>query len=248
MLGNPFVLITSPNGVWGIIALLVYYFFPYDLSASSAAAKGPLTKAFFAERFPMWFVLTFVYVGFFHMMTYILGFSKRSFMPARVYNLDKVAHNVFWNVSAVVIWVGFENVFAYLWASNKLAYISDAASFGTTSGQLRFLAALMGVPVWRSFHFYFAHRLLHFGPLYQQVHSLHHRNTDIEPFSGLCMHPVEHLYYYACIVPSLVFLCSPFAFLWNGVHLLLSPAASHSGWEASSQFKPCPPTRPTQHL
>lgn len=36
-------------------------------------------------------------------------------------------------------------------------------------------------------------RLLHFKPLFQQVHSLHHRNTDIEPFAGLCMHPVEHL-------------------------------------------------------
>jgi hypothetical protein len=89
----------------------------------------------------------------------------------------------------------------------------------------------MGVPIWRSWHFYFAHRLLHFGPLYQHVHSLHHRNTDTEPFSGLCMHPVEHLYYYSCILPSLLFTCSPFAFLWNGVHLLLSPAASHSGWE-----------------
>jgi sterol desaturase/sphingolipid hydroxylase (fatty acid hydroxylase superfamily) len=53
----------------------------------------------------------------------------------------------------------------------------------------------------------------------------------VEPFSGLCMHPVEHLYYYACIAPSLVFYASPYAFLWNGVHLLLSPAASHSGYE-----------------
>ena len=45
------------------------------------------------------------------------------------------------------------------------------------------------------------------------------------------MHPIEHLYYYACVLPSLVFYCSPFAFLWNGVHLLLSPGASHSGFE-----------------
>jgi hypothetical protein len=45
------------------------------------------------------------------------------------------------------------------------------------------------------------------------------------------MHPVEHLYYYSCILPSLLFTLSPFAFLWNGVHLLLAPAASHSGFE-----------------
>ena len=46
------------------------------------------------------------------------------------------------------------------------------------------------------FHFYFIHRWLHLPGLYKYVHSLHHRNTDIEPFAGLCMHPIEHLYYY----------------------------------------------------
>jgi hypothetical protein len=45
------------------------------------------------------------------------------------------------------------------------------------------------------------------------------------------MHPVEHLYYYACILPNLALVASPFHFLWNGVHLLLAPGASHSGFE-----------------
>jgi sterol desaturase/sphingolipid hydroxylase (fatty acid hydroxylase superfamily) len=71
--------------------------------------------------------------------------------------------------------------------------------------------------------------------LYKYVHSLHHRNTDIEPFSGLCMHPVEHLYYFSCVLPSLYFYMSPFHMMWNGMHLLLSPAASHSGWEDHMQ-------------
>ena len=35
--------------------------------------------------------------------------------------------------------------------------------------------------------------------MYKYVHSLHHRNTDIEPFAGLSMHPVEHLYYYRLV-------------------------------------------------
>ncbi len=49
------------------------------------------------------------------------------------------------------------------------------------------------------------------------------------------MHPVEHLYYFACVFPSLLPGCSPFFFLWNGVHLLLSPGASHSGYEDHMQ-------------
>ena len=79
--------------------------------------------------------------------------------------------------------------------------------------------------------FIFVYRFIHIKALYKYIHSLHHRNTDIEPFAGLCMHPVEHVYYFSCIGPSLLVFASPFAFMWNAVHLLISPAASHSGWE-----------------
>jgi len=142
-----------------------------------------------------------------------------------------VLHNLFWCASGVVIWTAFDNVFAFLWATGRLPYLSDTEVFGSAGGFLRFLFGLVLVPSWRDIHFYFAHRMLHFKPLFTQVHSLHHRNTDIEPFSGLTMHPIEHIYYYACILPSLLFYLSPFHFLWNGIHLLLSPGASHSGWE-----------------
>lgn len=115
---------------------------------------------------------------------------------------DQVAHNLFWSLVGIVIWVGFENVFAFLWATGRLPYVTDAESFATPLGIASFVAALCLTPVWRDFHFYFAHRLLHFGPIYKQVHSLHHRNTDIEPFAGLCMHPIEHLYYYGECRPT----------------------------------------------
>jgi sterol desaturase/sphingolipid hydroxylase (fatty acid hydroxylase superfamily) len=219
MMRSPFVLITSPNFLWACIALLTYYCFPYNL----ATATTPISYDFFASRFPIWFSMVFGYDLFWHVALYALRLGNRPFVQNRIYNFDKVVHNAFWTLSGVAIWTLFENVFCFLWATQRLPYAAD--SLGSIA------LALLGVPIWRSVHFYFAHRFLHFGPLYQQVHSLHHRNTDVEPFSGLCMHPVEHLYYYACVAPSLFFVCSPFAFLWNGVHLLLSPGASHSGYE-----------------
>jgi hypothetical protein len=36
----------------------------------------------------------------------------------------------------------------------------------------------------RDIHFYFAHRFMHQKFLYSFVHSVHHRNVDIEPFAG----------------------------------------------------------------
>ena len=227
----PFVLINSPNFVWAVISLVTYAYAPYDLSINSSAALAPLSYRFISERLPIWFSLVFGYFSFWHIALYGFHLASRPFIADRPYNTDKVIHNAFWTSSGIVIWTAFENVFCYLWATGRLSYISNADSFTSLFGIYRFVAALMLVPLWRSMHFYFAHRFLHYKPLYQQVHSLHHRNTDIEPFSGLCMHPVEHLYYFACVMPSLFFLCSPYAFLWNGVHLLLSPAASHSGYE-----------------
>jgi len=227
----PFVLVTTPNFVWACISLLVYNFVPYDLSPSSPAALSPLSIDFLASRLPLWVPLVLGYFGFWHVSLYTFNLASRPFIENRVYSWDKLAHNAFWTTSGIVIWTIYENIFCFLWASDRLSYINDTTSFNTGLGLLKFLAVLMGIPLWRSIHFYFAHRLLHYKPLYQQVHSLHHRNTDVEPFSGLCMHPVEHLYYYACILPSLVLCVSPYALLWNGVHLLLSPAASHSGYE-----------------
>ena len=48
------------------------------------------------------------------------------------------------------------------------------------------MRSLTHLPACRDFHFYFAHRLLHFGPLYAQVHSLHHRNTGAFTVPRLC--------------------------------------------------------------
>ena len=52
--------------------------------------------------------------------------------------------------------------------------------------------------------------------VYKYVHSLHHRNADPEPFSGMTMHPVEHLYYFSnAFTPSLYLNLSPLIFLWK---------------------------------
>jgi len=111
--------------------------------------------------------------------------------------------------------------------------------FSSWDNILRMFGWSIVIPLWREFHFYFAHRLIHVRVLYKFVHSLHHRNNDPDTFSGLCMHPVEHVFYYSCFLPSLYFKMSPFHFLWNGIHLTLSPACSHSGFEdhwQSDQF------------
>jgi hypothetical protein len=183
----------SPNTVWSAIALAMYFAVPYDLSPSGAAARAPLSWAYFNERFPLWAAVYFIYTGYWHVTLHWLNWSTRPFIPNRVYQPRKVLHNMFWALGGVVQWVAFENVFAYLWATGRLPYMTDADAFSSYAGMARFFAGLVLVPLWRDSHFYFAHRVLHIESVYSMVHSLHHRNQDIEPFAGLSMHPIEHL-------------------------------------------------------
>jgi sterol desaturase/sphingolipid hydroxylase (fatty acid hydroxylase superfamily) len=223
-------LLWSPNLVWLGFAVLDYFVFPYDLEAAKEWKVG-----WIARRLAINMFLVYGYVGFWHSTLYFLHWGTRPFNPVRQYRISKVLHNVYYTTLGIVQWTGFEAIVTHCYATGRLPYISDEESFSTLSGFVQFILSMFWVPIWREFHFYFAHRLIHIKVFYKYVHSLHHRNTDVEPFSGLCMHPVEHLFYYACALPSLYVQASPFAFMWNGIHLLLSPAASHSGFEDNWQ-------------
>ena len=62
-----------------------------------------------------------------------------------------------------------------------------------------FVALLAAIPLWRLFHFYWTHRLTHWKPLYKAAHYLHHKNINVGSWSGLAMHPIEHLIYLSLI-------------------------------------------------
>ncbi len=90
---------------------------------------------------------------------------------------------------------------------------------------------LCAIPFWREFHFYWTHRLIHWPPLYKTVHYLHHKNINVGPWSGMAMHPVEHLLYFSVVLIHFVFPSHPIHFLFNSQHAALTPAAGHHGFE-----------------
>eukprot|EP00746_Dinoflagellata_sp_MGD_P112708 gnl/MRDRNA2_/MRDRNA2_49850_c0_seq1.p1 gnl/MRDRNA2_/MRDRNA2_49850_c0~~gnl/MRDRNA2_/MRDRNA2_49850_c0_seq1.p1 ORF type:complete len:304 (-),score=36.20 gnl/MRDRNA2_/MRDRNA2_49850_c0_seq1:13-924(-) len=77
------------------------------------------------------------------------------------------------------------------------------ASYRVT-GLKRILTAVALV-LWADFHFYAVHRLLHAVPfLYHRVHKVHHLSNNVDPWSGLSMHPVEHIFYFSSVLPLLL--------------------------------------------
>jgi sterol desaturase/sphingolipid hydroxylase (fatty acid hydroxylase superfamily) len=226
-------LLFSPNLIWLLAALIIYFVFPYPYNNIPIAKKFSFDWIGYRAIVNILSVLTFF--GFWHITLYFMEYGQRPFKADRQYRLSKVVHNVYYSILGALQWTIWEVVVLHCYATGRLGFVSDKESFSSWYGILKFISWFFLVPIWREVHFYFAHRLIHNKVLYKYVHSLHHRNTDIEPFSGLSMHPIEHLYYFACIGPSLYVHATPFAFLWNGIHLLLSPAASHSGYEDNWQ-------------
>jgi sterol desaturase/sphingolipid hydroxylase (fatty acid hydroxylase superfamily) len=215
----------SPNLVWISIAALVYLLAPYDLAS---IRRNGLHSDWYLQRVILNLFIVLSYYGFWHVALYWMGWSKRPFAQGRVYKWSKVLHNVWYCILGTIQWTAWEMIMVDLYSTGRIGYQTNDEIW-SVKGFVNFFACAVFVPFFRETHFFFAHRVIHIRCLYKYIHALHHRNTDIEPFSGLCMSPAEHLYYYSSIAPSVYWYASPFQFLWNGIHLILSPGAGHSG-------------------
>jgi len=81
---------------------------------------------------------------------------------------------------------------------------------------------------WNEIHFFAVHRLLHWPPLYRNVHIWHHRSVVTTPFSAYCFHPVESFLLGAVMPLALVFHAfSPLALLGLTVMSLLLNVSGH---------------------
>lgn len=138
---------------------------------------------------------------------------------------DNAWHTLFY---AVPVITAYEAITYWLFANNYLGLfnLSSPIAFWGWFVVLAFLA-----PIIHAAHFYFGHRLLHVPFLYKHVHSLHHRNVQVGPWSGLSMHPVEHIIYFSTVVVQWLIALHPVNALYQ-LHLAaFLPAPGHSGFE-----------------
>lgn len=139
---------------------------------------------------------------------------------------SQVRDNMFWTLaSGVTVWTLYEALM--LWAlSNGYAPALDMPS------QWYWLVLLiLLIPMWETTHFFLIHRLIHTSKLYQRVHALHHRNTNVGPWSGLSMHPVEHIVYLSTILIHFVIPSTPFLIAFHLMYFTLSAATTHTGYQ-----------------
>lgn len=134
--------------------------------------------------------------------------------------------NVFWTlVSGVPIMTAFEVVGLWLFASGRIPWL------GWADHPVWIVVIMLLIPLWREVHFFAVHRLIHIPALYKRVHSLHHRNVNPAPWSGLSMHPVEHVLYFSAMAIHWIIPSHPLHMLFNEMHLAMAPVPGHSGFD-----------------
>lgn len=216
----------SPNLIWLLIALISHVIFPYDIGAAKTFKVGWILTRIFVNVF-----VFIAYYGFWSVTVTFLQWSNRKYKPEYVPTTARMIHNIWYCTLGALQLALWEIIFLHMWATGKLSYVSDYEAMSTFSNIIWFAWWSLILPVLQDVHFYFIHRFIHIRPLYKYIHSLHHRNNDIEPFCGLSMHPVEHIYFFSILGLSVYLNMTPFHFRWILTWLMLAPGASHSGWE-----------------
>mmetsp|Transcript_48034 Transcript_48034/g.104476 ORF Transcript_48034/g.104476 Transcript_48034/m.104476 type:complete len:495 (-) Transcript_48034:118-1602(-) len=199
-----------------------------------------------------------IFFGFWHYVTYVsrfaLSLAPFKYNPENQYEPGKqqarmltsttgnLQREMFYTTLGWLQSTASQCVLTWAWASGRLPYYLDFWRNPWYSVLL-----LMGVTYWREVHFYFVHRMIHpwwdrrnglldgdLGAfLYRHVHSLHHKSYNPGPWSGLSMHPVEHLFYYSCAtLPPLLITVHPLHFLYCKFHCDIAPIGGHDGLDA----------------
>ena len=199
------------------------------------AAWATFGIAWIAQVFAKNFILLLCFAGALHLYFYTfskqakkLKFEERG--PAtnnrNFYLGNQVLDNMFWSLgSGVTMWTAYEVVYLWCYANGYVPGLAIA------DNPVWFVGMFLIIPIWSSFHFYWIHRLLHWPPLYRLVHSLHHRNINVGPWSGISMHPLEHFMYFNSVILHFLVASHPIHFLYHFAYLALGPAASHSGYD-----------------
>ncbi len=139
---------------------------------------------------------------------------------------DQVLDNMTFSlVSGVSFWTLYEAVTYWLYAND---YVGNAY---LATHPVYFTVMLWLVFFWSTFHFYLNHRLLHWKPLYDLAHERHHRNSVTGPWSGISMHPIEHIIYFMVFCLWWVVPVHPIIIILTGLFQGVSPAVSHSGYD-----------------
>ena len=217
-----------------MIALVLWFFFTPPLE-TMADFHWQWMSYIWARNF----IITLAIVGGAHLWFYVLRgqnaelqYDARPFVKGSKRFLfgDQVRDNMFWTLTGGVgAWSAYECLLLWGFASgfSPLLGVGEGSPWAWVWLVVLFLL----IPFWTGVHFYAQHRLLHWKPLYKRIHSWHHNNVNIGPWSGLAMHPAEHVILFTDCLLYLFVLSHPVHAFFNLLIHGLGAPLSHTGFE-----------------
>lgn len=244
-LAYPRVLVWPPD-LRGILSWLPGFIFPWNalyLAIAFVAWRWLTPSLSDMQNLELWWVglilarnlaiVTALY-GLFHLRLYVRRAQGIAFKydarwpdaahPSFVLSSQTLDNVIFSLGLGVPIWTAYE-VATLSAMANGIIPVVDWAAHPIYCGALLFV-----LPLLREVHFYATHRLLHWRPLYKAIHKLHHKNVNPGPWSGLAMHPVEHLLYFSGVLVLWIIPGHPLHVIFQLMETGLSPAAAHVGF------------------
>ncbi|MFO1070863.1 MAG: sterol desaturase family protein [Geminicoccaceae bacterium] len=218
------------NAIYMAIATLTWLFLTPDMATMQTFEPGWIAFIFLRNT-----ALLVLLTGLWHFRLYMqqaqgtrykytsrwLSKGSRTFLFG-----NQVYDNIFWSlISGVPIWTAYEVVTMWAFANHIIPYVDWAEH------PVYCFVLLCAVGMLREFHFYWVHRIIHWPPLYRTVHYLHHKNVNIGPWSGIAMHPVEHLLYFSGVLFHWVIPSHPLHAIFHLQHAGLTPAQGHLGFD-----------------
>lgn len=220
----------SERVLMAILALVCWYALYPSLEQAKTFAVGWIVQTWLVNL-----ALMLVIAGGLHGYFYMwrrqgkaLKFDHRDQARRnRLWSFSNQVHdNMFWSLTS-----GIGQLTAYQVVTMWLMANGYVPTITASSNPVWFIAVLVLLPIWSALHFYLVHRLLHVPFLYRNVHVLHHRNVNIGPWSGLSMHPVEHLLYLSSLCIHWIVASHPVHVIFHVIYLGPGAAMTHTGYE-----------------
>ena len=140
---------------------------------------------------------------------------------------DQTRDNMGWTLaSGVTLWTAYEAALMWAYANEAIPLLQ------WRDNPVWFVLLFFFIALFNSTHFYFVHRFLHSRVMYRKVHRIHHRNVNTGPWSGISMHPIEHLVYFSSVLVHWVVASHPIHVFYHMQYLTLEAAAAHCGFNS----------------
>lgn len=218
------------NIFYGVMGIVIWLYFTPSMSEMKTIAPGWIAYLLLRNA-----VLVGVIYGVLHLRLYVQKRQDTAFKYNAKWPSSKNSaflfgrqhiDNLIWTFgSAVPIWTAFEALTLWAFANGVIPYVSFA------DNPVYCIVLYLLLPLIHEFHFYVVHRIIHIPFLYRTVHRIHHNNVNPGPWSGLAMHPVEHLLYFSGIFIHWVLPSNPVHAIFHIVYVGVTPTRSHSGFD-----------------